>query len=93
CGDSPIADPVYGVDKVTLKRTPPYLPGSVDLMAISNLPNELPRDASRYFGEQLIKYLLDDWAKGGSPILERATLLRQGQLTPPYAYLSEYAGF
>ncbi|HMO33760.1 MAG TPA: NAD(P)-dependent oxidoreductase [Lacibacter sp.] len=93
CGDSTIADPVYGVDKVTLKRTPPYLPGSVDLMAISNLPNELPRDASRYFGEQLIKYLLDDWAKGGSPILERATLLRQGQLTPPYAYLSEYAGF
>jgi len=53
-GDSTIDDPVYGVDKFTMERTAPYLLNSIDIMAVGNLPNELPRDASRYFGEQLI---------------------------------------
>ena len=91
-GDSTIADPVYGVDKITIQRTAPYLPASVDIMAIGNLPNELPRDASRYFGEQLIKFVLEDLAKGGSPIIDRATILKNGQLTELYNYLKEYAG-
>ncbi len=91
-GDSTIDDPIYGVDKQTLQRTAPYLSNSVDLMAVGNLPNELPRDASRYFGEQLIKYVLEDLVKGGSPVLERATILKQGKLTDEYNYLKEYAG-
>jgi alanine dehydrogenase len=91
-GDSTIEDPVYGVDKTTFEKTPPYLPGSIDVMAIPNLPNELPRDASRYFGEQLIKYVLEDLVKGSAPVLERATLLKNGKLTEPYAYLKDYAG-
>jgi alanine dehydrogenase len=91
-GDSSIKDPIYGVDKTTLQRTDPYLPNSVDLMAIGNLPNELPRDASRYFGEMLIKFVLEDLVKGGSAILERATMLKNGKLTEPYSYLKEYAG-
>ena len=60
-------------------------------MAVANLPNELPRDASRYFGEQLIKFIFDDLAKGGSAILERATMLKKGVLTEEYSYLKEYA--
>jgi len=60
-------------------------------MAVGNLPNELPRDASRYFGEQLIKYVLDDLLKGGSPIIERATITKQGKLTKHFEYLKEYA--
>ncbi|QNA42971.1 NAD(P)-dependent oxidoreductase [Lacibacter sediminis] len=91
-GDSTIADPVYGVDKITLQKTAPYLPTSVDVMAVGNLPNELPRDASRYFGEQLIKYVLEDLVKGSSTILDRATMLRKGILMEEYSYLKEYAG-
>ncbi len=91
-GDQTIEDPVYGVNKQTLEKTLPYLPGSIDIMAVGNLPNELPRDASRYFGEQLIKYVLDDLIKGGSPIIERATMTENGHLTEPYKYLEEYAG-
>ena len=90
-GDSAMADPVYGVDRKTRLRTPPYLPGSVDVMAVGNLPNELPRDASRYFGEQLIKHVLNDLLRGGSVIIERATIVRGGELTAPYRYLAEYA--
>ncbi|MGZ8559690.1 MAG: NAD(P)-dependent oxidoreductase, partial [Chitinophagaceae bacterium] len=90
-GDQTIEDPVYGIDKTTLQKTAPYLPNSIDIMAVGNLPNELPRDASRYFGEQLIKYILDDLIKGGSAIIERATMTKDGQLTQPYLYLKEYA--
>ncbi len=90
-GDQTIEDPVYGVDKKTLQKTAPYLEGSIDLMAVGNLPNELPRDASRYFGEQLIKYVLDDLLKGGSEIIERATMTENGKLTNHYQYLQDYA--
>ncbi|HWB91815.1 MAG TPA: NAD(P)-dependent oxidoreductase [Puia sp.] len=91
-GDTAMDDPIYGVDKRTRARTAPYLPGSVDIMAVGNLPNELPRDASRYFGEQLIKYVLEDLVRGGSKIIDRATMVRAGELTAPYHYLREYAG-
>jgi hypothetical protein len=90
-GDQTIEDPIYGVDRNTLQKTAPYLPNSIDVMAVGNLPNELARDASRYFGEQLIKYLLEDLIGNGSPMIERATLLKKGTLTETYSYLKDYA--
>jgi saccharopine dehydrogenase (NAD+, L-lysine-forming) len=91
-GEATMEFAVYGVDRISRQKTPPYQPGSIDIMAIGNLPNELPNDASRYFGEQLIKHVLEDIVKGGSPILERATMVKNGNLTKPFEYLSEYAG-
>lgn len=91
-GDQTIENPVYGVDRQTLQKTDPYLPGSIDIMAVGNLPNELPRDASRYFGEQLIKFILLDLIGDGNSVIERATMVKAGQLTEPYLYMSEYAG-
>ncbi len=91
CGDQSIADPIYGVDKQTLEKTAPYLQGSIDIMAVGNLPNELPRDASRYFGEQLIKFIFEDLLGKGSAMIDRATIVKNGELTPPYEYLRDYA--
>lgn len=91
-GDQTIENPVYGVDRESLNKTAPHEPGSVDVIAVGNLPNELPRDASRYFGEQLIKFILEDLLfKGQSPMLERATILKQGVLTVPFQYMHDYA--
>ena len=90
-GDATIDAPTYGIDKQSGVKTAPYLPGSVDLMAVGNLPNELPRDASRYFGEQLIKHVLDDIRRGGSEVLERATILKNGVLTGAFEYMRDYA--
>ncbi|HUQ97122.1 MAG TPA: NAD(P)-dependent oxidoreductase [Chitinophagaceae bacterium] len=90
-GDQTIEEPVYGVDKKTFQKTAPLLQSSVDVIAVGNLPNELPRDASRYFGQQLIKYVLPDLLKGGSTILSNATIVQDGMLTQPYAYLQDYA--
>lgn len=91
-GDSTIADPVYGVDKTSFEKTEPYLPNSVDIMAVGNLPNELARDASRYFGEQLVKYVLDDVRLGGSKLINNATMVKYGQLQESYLYMKDYAG-
>jgi len=90
-GDQTIEDPIYGVDRSTFQKTEPYLPNSIDIMAVGNLPNELPRDASRYFGEQLIKHVLENLVGEGSSIIERATMVRDGKLTAHYEYLKEYA--
>ena len=89
-GDSTIDDPVYGVDLESGEKTDPYLSGSIDIMAVGNLPNELPRDASRYFGEQLIKHILNDLVNGGSRIIDRATITKKGTITGPYKYMEEY---
>ena len=91
-GDQSIEDPVYGVDRHSLQKTAPYLPNSIDVMAVGNLPNELPRDASRYFGEQLIKFVLPDLIGDSSALIKRATIAQDGRLTPDYDYLKEYAG-
>jgi alanine dehydrogenase len=90
-GDATSEDPVYGVDRLSGNKTAPYLSNSIDVMAVGNLPNELPRDASRYFGEQLMKYVMGDLIGSSSDTLQRATILQQGQLTSDYQYLQEYA--
>ena len=90
-GDQTIEDPIYGVDKNTLTKTDPYLKTSIDLLAVGNLPNELPRDASRYFGEQLIKFVLEDLVKGGSDIISRAMITKDGALCKHFEYLRGYA--
>ena len=91
-GDSTIEDPIYGVDKHSFQKTEPYLPGSMDIMAVGNLPNELPRDASRYFGELLIKHILADVLNGTGNFIDKATIVKKGELTEYYEYMREYAG-
>jgi len=90
-GDATSEDPIYGVQLDACEKCNPYNFNCVDIMAVGNLPNELPRDASRFFGEQLIKYVIEDLVKGGNPIIEKATMLKNGQLTNHYDYLEEYA--
>lgn len=93
-GSSTIADPVYGVDKATRQRCAAYLPlnQSIDVMAVDNLPNELPRDASKYFGVFLMSYVLPDLIhQQRTGVITRATICENGKLTPAYDYLADYA--
>ena len=91
---STIADPMYGYDPVAEKRVPFGTEGSIGVMAVDNLPCELPRDASADFGttlvEQIIPLVVEGDAQG---ILDRASeTTLEGALNPPFAYLAEYAG-
>lgn len=89
---TPIEEPVFGWNRFTKKEEAPYQLNTVDVMAVSNLPCELPRDASEEFGELLAHYVLPLLIEGDKEgILERATITHNGSLTPKYAYLQDYA--
>jgi alanine dehydrogenase len=92
-GSTTIADPVYGVDRHTLEQVAPYQPDRhiIDVMAVDNLPNELPVDASQYFGSHFEKYILEELLKEHSDILDRGTICAKGKLTAAFEYLSDYA--
>jgi len=92
-GASTITKPVYGVDRKTLLRTEPYqnTHDTIDLMAVDNLPNELPADASHYFAQHLEKYIIGELLKKESELLKRATICENGKLTEQFEYLADYA--
>ena len=88
---STIADPVYGYDRETGLEIPYAEAGAIAVMAVDNLPAELPRDASDGFGETFVKQVIPAFYNGDAEgILERACMTRNGKLTPRYAYLQDY---
>ena len=87
---STIADPVFGYNPENQQETQPHQPQVVDMMTIDNLPSELPRDASRAFGEQFIRAILPELLKEKSAVIERATIAARGKLTGRYAYLQDF---
>ena len=89
---STIAEPVYGYNPKTREIEKPFAEHVIDVMAIDNLPNELPRDASAFFGKQFIENILTELLhQENSAVIDNATICRNGVLTPMFEYLSDYA--
>lgn len=89
---SSIADPYYGYNPQTGELMQTFLSESVDVMAIDNLPNELPRDASEDFGNMIVNRIVPELLLGeNSEMIARATIASNGKLGAPYEYLSDYA--
>jgi alanine dehydrogenase len=86
---SSIADPVYGYDPVNETEVEPYTKDSIDIMAVENLPCELPVDSSELFGQQLLESFFPVWMPGRleGDVIKRATIVRDGALTSGYQYL------
>lgn len=88
---STIADPVYGYDPHTGAETDFHQESAIAVMAVDNLPCELPADASEGFGEKFVNEVLPAFFNGdANGILERARMTRCGKLTPRYAYLQDW---
>jgi len=87
---STITEPVYGFDVVTFTETEPFKNNTVDVMAIDNLPNELPRDASEDFGKMFLNNVLPEFLKDESEMLYKANITVNGDLNKPYEYLRNY---
>jgi saccharopine dehydrogenase (NAD+, L-lysine forming) len=87
-----IADPFYSYNRHTGMEEPAFTrPESITVMAIDNLPGELPRDSSSDFGHQLIDHVINDLFIGNdSPMIQRATIASNGALTPQYQYLDDF---
>ena len=88
---STIANPFYGYDAQSEEEVDFNIEGSIGVMAVDNLPCELPKDASVSFGEMFIEHVLEPLL-GNDPkdIIYRASETKDGQLTPHFAYLQDY---
>ena len=88
---SVIEDPFYGYDPITEQEVPFGNPGSIGVMAVDNLPCELPRDASVDFGHALIEKVLPHFFNDDQEeVLLRATEAENGKLTERFAYLQDF---
>jgi saccharopine dehydrogenase (NAD+, L-lysine-forming) len=87
---SSIYDPVYGYDPQSGIECDAYQTDSIDIIAIDNLPNELPRDASEDFGNMLISRVIPRLLKEWSTTINKATIALDGRLNEPYSYLQDY---
>jgi alanine dehydrogenase len=85
-----ISDPVLGWDIEASREAGPYLKGGIDVMAVGNLPNELPRDASHDFGAMLLQHVVPELLERNSHLIEKATIAENGQLGADFNYLSDY---
>ncbi len=85
-----IKDPVIGWSRRTLSPCEPYTEDSVDVMAVGNLPNELPKDASEEFGEMLLQLVMPEFMSEKSRLIEEATITQSGNLTAHFQYLSDF---
>jgi len=85
-----IADPVIGWSRRTLSPCEPFSKESIDVMAVGNLPNELPRDASEEFGEMLLQHVIPELIQGNSRLIDEATIAKGGNLTAHFSYLSDF---
>lgn len=88
---STIAKPLYGYNPQTETVVDFKSEGAIGVMAVDNLPCELPKDASESFGEMFIEHVLEPLL-GNDPenIIERASETKNGELTTHFSYLEDY---
>jgi hypothetical protein len=86
-----IADPLYDIDRDKFEELPAFgKQNSISVMAIDNLPCELPRDASEDFGRQLAERVIPEFFATGTTMIRQATVTEDGELTPHFAYLADF---
>jgi alanine dehydrogenase len=88
---SNIAEPLYGYLPSENKEVDVFHPAAIVVMAVDNLPCELPKDASEGFGEMFSEYVLPAFFNGDKDgILHRAKMTENGKLTERFSYLQDY---
>lgn len=89
---STIDNPIYGYNPESGEEGAPFSPANITIMAVDNLPCELPRDASVDFGAALIKNIIPALIGDDSTsIINRASITKNGELNTGYEYLEDYA--
>jgi alanine dehydrogenase len=89
---SSIARPFYGYHIVKGVEDLAFNKDTICIMAVDNLPCELPRDASDDFGKDLSERVLPFlFADDPDKIIERASITHNGKLCAGFEYLEDYA--
>lgn len=89
---STTASSFYGYDRFNQEEAIPFIDKrNITVMAVDNLPGELPRESSDDFGQSLIKHvfaaLLGDT---NDDIIQKACITKNGELSPAFKYLEDY---
>jgi alanine dehydrogenase len=88
---STIADPIYGYDPKTGEEVDFREKSAITVMAVDNLPCELPKDASKGFGDMFMKHVIPAFFNLDiDGILERAKMTENGKLAERFSYLQDY---
>jgi alanine dehydrogenase len=88
---STIAEPIYGYNPKTENEVDYKSTNAIAVMAVDNLPCELPKDASEGFGEQFLQHVIPAFFNNDQDgILKRAKITENGKLTERFAYLQDY---
>ena len=88
---STIENPTYGFHKVKLVECDFHDENALAVMAVDNLPCELPRDSSEMFGEMFLKYVIPSFFNNDQEnILKNSKITSEGSLTDRFSYLSDY---
>lgn len=88
---STIEDPIYGYDRQTGGEVDYMDKNAIAVMAVDNLPCELPDNSSRGFGKMFYDHVIPAFFNNDKDgILERAKMTENGKLTKRFAYLQDY---
>lgn len=88
---STIEDPLYGYLPSENKEVDVFHPAAIVVMAVDNLPCELPKDASEGFGEMFTQHVIPAFFNNDADgILARAKMTENGVLTERFNYLQDY---
>jgi alanine dehydrogenase len=88
---STIADPIYGYDPFTESEVDFKDENVIVVMAVDNLPCELPKDASEGFGELFLEHVIPAFFNNDKEgVLQRAKMTENGKLTERFSYLQAY---
>lgn len=88
---STISNPFFGYDPRQGAEVDFREKDAIAVMAVDNLPCELPKDASEGFGEMFLQNVLPAFFNGDKDgVLERARMTRNGKLTERFRYLEDY---
>jgi alanine dehydrogenase len=87
---STIKEPLYGYCPDTESEVDFNAKNAITVMAVDNLPCELPKDASADFGREFIDKVLPHLINDSENVIERATICKNGDLTARYEFLRDY---
>lgn len=88
---STVAQPNYGYEPTCEKEVDFKDEGAIAVMAVDNLPCELPKDASEGFADSFAKFVIPAFFDGDKDgVLDRAKMTENGKLTARFTYLQDY---
>ena len=88
---SVIAEPIYGYHPKSEQEVDYRAKSAIAVMAVDNLPCELPKDASEGFGESFARYVIPAFFSNDKDgVLRRSQMTKNGKLTEKFSYLQDY---